>query len=160
MLSRDYRADCFFWELIEVLRKVTITGFLALVKPGSLLQLYLAVAFALCILILQLYARPYATHLDNFLSAISASALVLTLLASLGIQLIGLTPELSALGKELTGLSSSSALPLIVAVLVASALLVLLIALGMFARSLAEAQVRGCPHLPELAAPFASPNPP
>ena len=76
------------------------------------------------------------------------------------IQLIGLTPELSALGKELTGLSSSSALPLIVAVLVASALLVLLIALGMFARSLAEAQVRGCPHLPELAAPFASPNPP
>lgn len=138
-LSRDYATECFAWELVEVLRKLTITGFLALVKPGSLLQLYLGVTIALCILILQLYARPYATYTDNFLSTLSASALVLTLLASLGIQLTGLAPELSLLGQELTGLSND-AFPVIVGVLIASALLVLIVALSMFARGLTEAQ--------------------
>ena len=57
-LSRDYDARVFFWELVEVARKITITGFLALVDPGSLVQIYLGVAVALCILILQMYASP------------------------------------------------------------------------------------------------------
>ena len=75
-LSKDYEPRTFAWELIEVARKITITGFLALIDPGSLLQLYLAVGVALCILILQMYASPYASVSDNFLSMISASAIV------------------------------------------------------------------------------------
>ena len=134
-LSRDYQGRVFYWELVEVARKITITGFLALIDPGSLVQLYLGVAVALCILILQMYASPYVTVGDNFLSMISASALVLTLLASLGIQLTELTPELSNLGLQLTGLSGD-AFPLIVAVLIISSLLVLLVALAMFAQQL------------------------
>ena len=85
-LSKDYLPQTFAWELVEVARKITLTGFLALVQPGSLLQLYLGVAVALCILILQMYASPYRSVSDNFLSMVSASALVLTLFASLGIQ--------------------------------------------------------------------------
>ena len=129
-------------ELVEAARKVTITGFLALVDPGSLLKLYLGVVVALCILILQMYASPYQTLSDNFLSMISASSLVLTMIASLGIQLTELTPELSALGAEQTGLNSN-ALPLIIVVLVVSALAVLVVALLMFAQ-----QLRAAWHLP------------
>lgn len=138
-LSKDYHPRAFAWELVEVVRKITVTGFLALVKPGSLLQLYLGVAVSLCILILQMYADPYVTASDSFLSAVSASALVLTLLASLGIQLTELTPELSALGVELTGLDGS-AFTAIVAVLIGSALLVLCSALAMFLHGLFVAQ--------------------
>ena len=134
-LTKDYRPDRFFWELVEVARKITITGFLALIDPGSLLQLYLAVGLALCILILQLYASPYASVSDNFLSMISASALVLTLLASLGIQLNELVPDLSTLGVAEVGLTGGW-FQLTVAVLIVSALLVLLIAVFMFAQQL------------------------
>ena len=129
-LTKDYRHGAFFWELVEVTRKITITGFLALVEPGSLLQLYLGVVVAMCILILQLYASPYKSPGDSFLSALSASALVLSLLATLGIQLVRLVPELSTYGLELTGLNSNSLL-IIVVVLIGSALLVLAAAVVM-----------------------------
>ena len=138
-LSKDYQPERFFWELFEVARKITITGFLALIDPGSLLQLYLAVGMALCILILQMYASPYASVSDNFLSMISASALVLTLLASLGIQLNELVPDLSTLGVQEIGLTGGW-FQLTVAVLIASALLVLLIAVLMFAQQLNAAR--------------------
>ena len=134
-LTKDYQPRVFYWELAEVMRKIVITGFLALVKPGSLLQLYLGVAVALCILILQLYATPYATASDNFLSFVSASAMVFTLLASLGIQLTELTPDLSALGLALTGLGGHP-LPLIVAVLIVAGLCVLLVVCVMFVQEL------------------------
>ena len=62
-LCRDYKPRAFAWELVDVARKITLTGFLALVKPGSLIQLYLGVAVALCILIFQLCAPPLA-HID------------------------------------------------------------------------------------------------
>ena len=134
-LTKDYQPRAFFWELIEVARKITVTGFLALVDPGSLLQLYLGVAVALCILVLQMYASPYQTLSDNFLSMISASALVLTMFASLGIQLTELAPELSTLGQAETGLGANS-LPVIVMALIASALVVLVVAGLMFAQQL------------------------
>lgn len=130
-LTKDYKLEAFAWELVEVARKITITGFLALVKPGSLIQLFLGVSVALCILILQLHATPYVRADDNFLSMVSASALVLTLLSSLGIQLTELTPELSQVGVQQTGLTGN-AIIWIEAVLTISALLVFVIGFGMF----------------------------
>ena len=134
-LTKGYQPRVFYWELVEVMRKIVITGFLALVRPGSLLQLYLGVTVALCILILQLHATPYATASDNFLSFVSASALVFTLLASLGIQLTELTPDLSALGVALTGLGGHP-LPLIAAVLIVAGLCVLVVICVMFVQEL------------------------
>ena len=112
-----------------------LCSYLALVEPGTLLQLYLGVAVSLCILILQLYAIPYRSTPDQFLSMVSASALVLTLLGSLGIQMINLKSELTTRGKNYTGLTEAS-LEIIIAVLVASALVVLLFAIGMFVNSI------------------------
>jgi hypothetical protein len=140
-LSRDYEPRAFAWELVEVARKITITGFLALVDPGSLLQLYVGVGVALCILILQLYATPYRSLSDNFLSMLSASALMLTLLGSLGIQLTELTPDLSLLGLAQAGLSKDGgSFGFIIFVLIGAALVVLLVAVGMFASSLNQSR--------------------
>ena len=107
-LARDYEPRVFWWELVEVARKICVTGFLALVEPGTLLQLYLGVVVALCILVLQLYAQPYRLPTDNFLSMVSAAALVLTLLGSLGVQMINLKPDLTTLGQRYVGLSEHS----------------------------------------------------
>ena len=138
-LCKEYNRQTFWWELVEVARKLVLTGYLALVKPGTLLQLYLGLTFALCMLILQLYAAPYRSVGDNFLSAVSASALVLTLLASLGIQLTELKSELTQLGQQLTGLGLDD-LSIIVVVNIAAALLVLLLGLGMFAEGVRNAR--------------------
>ena len=37
-LAGSYKTRLFWWELVEVARKLIITGFLALVYPGSFLQ--------------------------------------------------------------------------------------------------------------------------
>ena len=139
-LTRDYEPRVFWWEMVEVARKLTVTGFVALIEPGTLLQLYLGVAVALCILILQLYAAPYRSPGDDFLSMVSAAALVLTLLGSLGIQMINLEPDMKSLGRVYTGLGPSS-LFMIAGVLIVTALLVLLVALAMFIRGVREVGV-------------------
>lgn len=128
-LCRGYRRDAFAWELVEVTRKLLLTGFLALVHPGSLLQLYLGVSVSLCTALLQLYAAPYVKTGDNFLAAVSASAITTTFLASLGIQLTELWPELTALGQGQVGANQHD-LSLIVCVLVVSSLLVFSAALA------------------------------
>ena len=142
-LTKDYTHAAYWWELVDVCRKLALTGFLALLRPGSILQLYAAVIVVASISLLQLYTAPYHSLSDNLLSLISALALVLTFLASLGIQLTALNPTLSELGVQLTGIEGASSLDIIIAVLIGSALSVLMVAFSMFASSLAA--VRALP---------------
>ena len=92
VLTHEYRPNVFWWELVEVARKLTLTGFLALFKPGTLLQLYLGVAFSLSFLVVQLYAAPYRLSMDNFLSTSSASLLTLTEALDLGGPVVATVP--------------------------------------------------------------------
>ena len=46
----DYRSDAWYWELVEMWRKLVVGGLLMFVRRGSLLQLLLAIALELCFL--------------------------------------------------------------------------------------------------------------
>ena len=49
-LVEDYRSDAWYWELIEMWRKLVVGGLLMFVRRGSLLQLLLAIVLELCFL--------------------------------------------------------------------------------------------------------------
>ena len=128
-LVRGYSNGLFWWELVSVARKLLLTGFLALIAPRSVLQLFIATIVALCFLALEIYVTPFARAADNFLSLVANLALVLTLQGSLGFKLAQLNLS--------DGYITSSAM---LGVLIASAAFVLLVALLVLLSGLAAAR--------------------
>ena len=122
MLLGDYRPEASGWELVAVAEKLVLTGFLALVEPGSWMQLFLGTVVALFAFVLQSRVQPYRTPSDNFLAFLSSLALVPIFLGSLGLQ------------TKALGLSIDSVF--LVAVLFAFSLLVLGAALLFFVAEL------------------------
>jgi hypothetical protein len=89
-LSDGYEARAYWWELVELGRKLLLVGFMALVSPGSILQLFIGVVAAMCLFTIEIYVRPFDSHVKTFLSLTSGFALVLTLLGTLGLSLAAL----------------------------------------------------------------------
>ena len=58
-LHDGYRPTCFWWELINVLRKLLTVGFATLIMPGSMDQLVIVLMLVLGFLMLQLRVKPY-----------------------------------------------------------------------------------------------------
>ena len=87
-LAEGYEVRVYWWELVELGRKLVLVGFLALVSPGSLIQQFIAVVVALCLFAIELFVRPFDTLVKTFLSLTSGFALVLTLVGTLGLQLV------------------------------------------------------------------------
>jgi len=129
-LTKDYTPHARWWELVEVARKLLFTGFLALVDPGSLTQMYLAVTCSLLSLVLQLLVRPYRRASDNLLAMLSEMALAFTLLGTLGLNASRDSPEPIAASN------------IIVAILIVAALIVIVAAVLMLARDAAGAHAR------------------
>ena len=63
-----------------------MSGALALVEPGTLLQLFCGVVSAVCFTVLQIWSAPFRMPSNNFLAFSADTALVLHLLGSLGVQ--------------------------------------------------------------------------
>ena len=130
-LTKDYNSHARGWELVEVTKKLTFTGFLALVDPGSLTQMYLAVVCSVTVLVLQLLVVPYRRRTDNMLATLSEVALAFTLLGTLGLDM-----------------SQYSASPLvesntIITMLVLAGLIVIIAAVGMLLARLHAAHAAG-----------------
>ena len=124
-LASGYKPSAFWWELVEVGKKLILTGFLALVEPGSLVQIFLAVSAALVALVLQMRVSPYFNQSDNVLALVSDVALTFTFLITLALQ------ESQYSGSPL---ADSNA---IITVLIVSALIVILTMVSQLAYDLA-----------------------
>jgi hypothetical protein len=127
-LTVDYEPRARWWELVEVFKKLVFTGFLALLDPGSLVQMYTAVAVSLVAVVLQVYVAPYRRAADNVLAMISDVALAFTLLGTLALE---------TTARTASPLANSDA---ILAVLMAAALVVVLAALTSFVEDVRSAR--------------------
>jgi hypothetical protein len=54
-LTDGFKPRFFWWQLVDIARKLVLVGFLALVEPGSLLQQFIAVVVSLCFFAIELY---------------------------------------------------------------------------------------------------------
>ena len=92
-LHESYRPEICWWMLVDVAHAIMLTGFLALVDPGHPVQLELALLVATGFQLLTSWARPYTLPGNNFVAMLTSAALVVLLLASLGVQTAAATGE-------------------------------------------------------------------
>ena len=78
--------DALWWPLVDTSRTLLLTGVLALIEPGELIQIFCGVTVAVCYLALQIWISPFRMPGNNLLSLGTNLALVLNLLSSLGVQ--------------------------------------------------------------------------
>ena len=67
-LHAPFAPSYFYFDLLELSKKLLLIGFASLVEPGSLVQIMMAVVVSLLFLVLHLQASPYRTNTDNILA--------------------------------------------------------------------------------------------
>ena len=67
-LYRDFTAGFFWWEFVDVTKKLCLVGFFFMLHRGHLVQLIAATCLALILLLAQAVAHPYRTLSDNALA--------------------------------------------------------------------------------------------
>ena len=70
-LFAAYRMDCWYWETVELLRKLALTSILALIAPGSAGQVVVGLLLAFVMLLFNLALKPYAEKAMNLVNIIA-----------------------------------------------------------------------------------------
>eukprot|EP01051_Picozoa_sp_SAG22_P017257 SAG22_NODE_2618_length_2370_cov_6.088948_2_plen_163_part_00 len=79
-LVADYKGEFFFWDTLEMLRKITITGLIIFVSRGSLFQIVVAQLLTLCFGFAACWYQPYVNGAANIFKAGTELALLATLM--------------------------------------------------------------------------------
>jgi hypothetical protein len=80
-LHREFKPQFFWWELVEMLRRLVLVGLMVLAQ-GSMLQLFVGTLLSAAFLLFQVQASPYVQLSDNFLASASSFSLVVVFLCS------------------------------------------------------------------------------
>ena len=78
----DYRPECFWFEPVDLLRKLALSGLLQFVHRGTAAQCFCGSAIAFASFGVQQWLRPYREHESNVLKALVDTQLFLTFLIS------------------------------------------------------------------------------
>ena len=99
-LTEEYDRSFFFWELLEVLKKLLLVGAMSVVLPGTFNQLALAFVISLCFLVMLMVAKPYKRPEDDVIALTAGFALVMFFFFTLILKVQTLT---EAVEDSLTG---------------------------------------------------------
>jgi hypothetical protein len=81
-LVSDFKPQYYYWETVEMVRKVILTGLLMFMARGSTFQIVTAVAVMLCFLIGTARNMPYSELTSNWFKLFCETALLFTLVFS------------------------------------------------------------------------------
>ena len=76
----DYTVACWYWELVELVRKLTLTGLIGLLGRGSVCQTLGAVFVAVTFLTAHSWAQPFASSNLNVVKLISEFVILAVLI--------------------------------------------------------------------------------
>ena len=79
-LYKDYKPQMFWWELVEMARRLTMVGFMVL--PKGMMQLLVGTVLAAAFLLFQVQTSPYMMMSDDFLAGACSFSLVVVFLCS------------------------------------------------------------------------------
>ena len=97
-MYRDYRSDLYYWEWLELFRKLFLTSFVLLIpESAAFIRLVVAVLFSLFFILAQIVMRP---HRHTATGAISLACQVVILVTYLGATYMKLFDEFSLLYDE------------------------------------------------------------
>jgi hypothetical protein len=82
-LFENFRADYYWWGILDMFYGLLLTGFAVLFAPGSMMQISLAFLIGLGYYVLQLSCKPYRNSYHNFMVALVNLNVTLTIFGSL-----------------------------------------------------------------------------
>ena len=96
-IFKDYNVNCYYYDLIDILRRLLLTGGLIMVggNENAVAQVFLGILVSMMWLCLVLQKRPYKSQWDTALSAMLSFVLVLTLVTGVCLRLFELTLDSS-----------------------------------------------------------------
>jgi hypothetical protein len=77
-LVADYKLDCYYWEALEMFRKVLLTGIMIFFVPGSVFQLVFGVLISAVFLCLSVSIQPYISRFNNRFKVVTDIAIMTT----------------------------------------------------------------------------------
>lgn len=98
-LFREYEARVFWWELAEMARRLVLVGFLVVVEPGKIIQVFLGTTFSAAYLMIQLQAKPFVNRSDDYLALSSSFCLLMLFICSILYKYEALTESAAIRGK-------------------------------------------------------------
>ena len=85
-LYAQYEANYYWWECLEMLKKMMLTGGLILLGPGTSAQVLLAILIILGYLCLVLKYSPYVEDEDDLLQFVATITILLTLIGGMALR--------------------------------------------------------------------------
>jgi hypothetical protein len=82
-LLNAFRPSCYFWELLDILRKLVLVGVMVVCVPGSLFQIWVAALLSLLFLAAHFRSWPYKLAADNILKAVVEVLVLVSILVAL-----------------------------------------------------------------------------
>jgi len=77
-----YKPEFWYWEVVETLRRLGMTGLLSIIKPGTFTQLTTGLIFAAMYTVLLSKLEPYQEARDSRIAILSSAMVELTFIAS------------------------------------------------------------------------------
>ena len=81
-LYETYDKEMWFWETIELLRKMILTGFMIILIPGSSAQILIALIICLFYLLLLIKYAPFEDASEDRLGIVASLQLLLMLIGA------------------------------------------------------------------------------
>ena len=113
--TEDYRAECFWFEPVDLLRKLALSGLLQFVHRGTASQCFVGSVISFLSFGLQQWLRPYREHESNVLKALVDTQLFLTFLISFILRVLPAINTDEPVHKEFYGWLLVSTMVLLVA---------------------------------------------
>lgn len=82
-LISDYKDEFYYWEVVEMVRKLLLTGVIALIRRGSVVQIALGCLLSIGFHRLHAFAQPYRSPHHNVIADLALAAQWLNLLGGL-----------------------------------------------------------------------------
>ena len=95
-LYAPYQPQFYYFQLLELMRKVFLLGLVVYIPGGSLLQLLVAIVFAVCTLAVQVQVSPHKQPSDSHFATVTGLGVVATLIACTVLRLGELRDTLAA----------------------------------------------------------------
>ena len=91
-LHREYEPHMWWWELVEMLRRLLLVGLMQIVvASGSALQIILGTVFSVVFLLFQVQSNPYVSLHDDHLSTACSFALTSIFICSIAFKYSSMT---------------------------------------------------------------------
>lgn len=84
----DYRPECFWYEPVDMCRKLSLTGMLQFIQPGTGAQIFFGCVTSSLAIGLQLYLQPYRETEANTLKTFVDAHILLTFLVSFMLRVL------------------------------------------------------------------------